>query len=270
MRLSLALIALLLAAVPRVAQAQGPHVAPGSAGGGIATAAPEVERVRRIPIRAPFLLPNDGFPLFGLSETRAASVPSGEVEHGVSATAAAPAVEPKAEVAAPMAGRVRTRAETVYYAIEGTSRADLSAALRTRGPNLRGRRFFGMTEWEVSAGYRPVEEGGACRIDGLTVEVAITTHLPRWNRSVAVPASLRASWERFLHALDQHEHGHRVLAEEAGEAIRHRLLATTAPACDGLDLAAQRAMAAVMQEYEARNHAYDAKTGHGRTQGAIW
>lgn len=278
MRLSLVLFALLFAAAPRVAVAQGPNVVPGYAGGGVADGAstasrkvsPEAARVRRIPIRAPFMLPNAGFPLFGLSESRSSFVTSREADSDASVAAAIPAPEPKAETVEPMAGRVRTRTETEYYAIEGDSFADLSASLRKRGPNVRGHRFFGMTEWEVSAGYRPVEEADACRIDGLTVDVAITTHLPRWSRSATVPEALREAWGRFLQALDQHEHGHRALAAEAGEAIRHRLLATSAPACDRLDAVAQRAMAAVMQEYEARNVAYDARTEHGRTQGAVW
>lgn len=267
MRLSLALLALLFVAAPRVAQAQGPHVAPGHAGGGIAGAAPatypEAERVRRIPIRAPLTLPNEGFPLFGLSYPPSASAPSREANDASVAKAAAPSVEPKA-------GTVRTRTETVYYEVEGASRADLAAALQEHGPNLQGRRFFGMTEWEVSAGYRPIEGASGCAMDAITVEVAITTHLPRWDRSAPVPASLRGAWDRFLHALDRHEHGHRALAEDAAEAIRGRLLATTASTCDRLDLAAQRTMAAVMREYEARNLAYDAETGHGRTQGAVW
>jgi predicted secreted Zn-dependent protease len=127
-----------------------------------------------------------------------------------------------------------------------------------------------MTEWEVSAGYRPVAGANTCGLTGLTVEVVITTHLPRWDRSTAAPESLSNAWDRFLHALTEHEDGHRALAKEAADVIRQRLLAATAPACERLDLVAQREMAAVMQEYEVRNHAYDAATGHGRTQGAIW
>jgi predicted secreted Zn-dependent protease len=223
------------------------------------------DAVRRIPARAPLALPNAGFPLFAPGHADAESPRAGNTSAETAATAEAVAT---AEGRA--AGSVRARAETVYYEVSGTSEADLAAALRTRGPKVRGRQFFGMTEWEVSAGYRPVTGAGACSIDALTVEVAVTTHLPRWARTPSAPRSLSRAWERFLRALTEHEHGHRALAEEAADAIRHRLATVTASTCERIDGEAQREMAAVMREYEARNRAYDAETGHGRTQGAVW
>ena len=122
----------------------------------------------------------------------------------------------------------------------------------------------------MSAGYRPIEDGGGCAIDDLTIEVSVTTHLPRWSRAAAAPSSLRGAWDRFVTALDQHERGHRVLAERAAETVRHRLLTISAPTCDRLDVEARQEMSVVMQEYERRQLAYDAETGHGRTQGAVW
>lgn len=280
----LVLLVLLLVAFPRLAEAQrsctdrprfdegglGPPVvvtpdhdrAGGGALGGGAAAYMETERVRRIPVRAPLALPIPGFALFAPSASRVAPSPA-DVSARSETEAAAPRV-------APRAGVVRARTAMVYYEVEGKSRAALAAALQAHGPDLHGRRFFGMTEWEVSAGYLPAKRASACAIDDLTVEVAIKTHLPRWNRSASVPESLSGAWSQFLRALVQHERGHRMLAEEAAEAIRHRLSAASASSCDRLDATAQRVMVSVMQEYESRNRAYDAETNHGRTQGAVW
>jgi len=278
-------VLLVLALSPRAAEAQRsasspanwwdaqalaslPIIEPGTAhraGGGIvdAPAAPHlaVESVRPIPVRDAFAVPNVGFPLFALDERHPAR-PTNEP------------VEPRlVETALPdPAGSetVQRRAETVYYDIEGRSWSDLAAALRERGPRAHGRQFFGLTEWEMSVEYRPIAGGAGCAVDDLNIEVSVTTHLPRWSRAAAAPTTLRRAWGRFVAALGQHEQGHRVLAERAAETASRRLRAASAPTCDRLDAEARSEVATVMGEYERRQLAYDAETGHGRTQGAVW
>lgn len=239
--------------------------APYRAGGGIAEA-PAIpdragESVHPIPIRTAFAIPNAGFPLFTFDERY--------YEDPVEDPAESLLEEPVPPAPA-RAETVQRRAETVYYDIEGRSWSDLAAALRARGPRAHGRQFFGLTEWEMSVEYRPTEGGAGCAIDDLTIEVSVTTHLPRWSRAVAAPTSLRRAWNRFVAALGQHEQGHRALAERAAETVSRRLLAASASTCDRLDAEARREVATVMEEYEARQLAYDADTEHGRTQGAVW
>jgi len=233
----------------------------------------DAERVHRIPVREPAALPNDTPAPLAAETRRPVPLPVSEP------TADVASAEPLPEAAAPpvtasavptRTGTVATRAETVYYEIEGLSRGEITAALRAHGPNVRGQQFFGLTEWEMSAGYLPAEVEDGCAIDDLTVQVAIKTHLPRWPSDAVASEALSGAWKRFITALDEHEQGHRVLAEEAAETVRHRLLAISAPTCDRLDGVARREMAVVMQEYERRQLAYDAETGHGRTQGAVW
>ncbi|MEP0546279.1 MAG: DUF922 domain-containing protein [Rhodothermales bacterium] len=165
---------------------------------------------------------------------------------------------------------MRSYAEKVYYDIEGDTPHALAVQLGKRGPQARGRRFFGMTEWEVNAEYRWRERPSGCSIDELTVHVAVQTHLPRWRRPAHASPSLRGAWSQFLAALDGHEDGHRALAEEAAESIRRRLGALRARTCGRIEAQAHREMVALLNEYERRNLAYDAETGHGRTQGAVW
>jgi predicted secreted Zn-dependent protease len=284
-------VLLLLALSPHVAEAQRSLVAshPGGwwdeqplaplpihgpdashrAGGGISDGASaprsEAESMRPISVRSPLAVPNAGFPLFALDEQPSATDYAESTASRPETTTPTVASMPSART-----GTVQRRAETLYYDIEGLSRMDLAAALREHGPTIHGRQFFGLTEWEMSAGYRPVEGESGCAIDDLTIEVSVTTHLPRWSRAAAAPSSLRSAWDRFVAALDQHERGHRVLAERAAETVRHRLLVLSAPTCDRLDVRARQEMSVVMQEYERRQLAYDAETGHGRTQGAVW
>lgn len=296
MRLSLALLlGLLLALHPRFTQAQGhqiAHVVPtldlyvglplvsaalerpalDRAGGGVARGRGGVELMAenerwKVPIRAPYALPSPAFTLFVPAYLRAVtpSVPAPEPGPDVAAVALEAETMPAVH-----AGTVQARSETTYYEVSGKSRAAIAAALRQHGPRIQGTQFFGLTEWKVSAEYRPTERAAGCGIDDLTVHVAVQTHLPRWTPAAGAPADLDRAWDRFVTALDEHEHGHRALAEEAADAIRQRLATVRTPACDQLDPVAHQEMIGVMKEYESRNIAYDRATGHGRTQGAVW
>lgn len=242
-------------------------------------ARPGAERMRRVPVREPAALPSDALPPVAPETRRPTAAPAGEPAPGVDAASAEPLAEAAAPPAAPpmassavesRTGTVAANAETVYYEVEGLSRSEISAALRAHGPSVRGQQFFGLTEWEMSAGYLPAKIEGGCAVDDLTVRVSTTTHLPQWPSDAVASEALREAWDRFVMALTHHEHGHRVLAEQAAEVVRQRLLTVSAPTCAALDGMARGAMADVMREYEARQHAYDADTEHGRTQGAVW
>ena len=167
-------------------------------------------------------------------------------------------------------GIVSLRIEKVYYDVEGETPDALAAQLVRYGPQVSGKRYFGLTEWEVNAEYRWVRQPIGCSVHSLFVQASVQTHLPRWGRSAAASRELRGAWNRFLHALDWHEHGHRALAEEAAEAIRVRLAALHAPSCAHLEAQAHRAVIVVLNEYETYNNAYDVATDHGRSQGAVW
>ena len=167
-------------------------------------------------------------------------------------------------------GVVHSHTEKVYYDVEGDTPHALAVQLGQRGPQARGKRYFGMTEWKVNAEYRWRERPGGCSINDLTVRVEVQTHLPRWRRPAHASPSLRGAWSRFLLALDGHEEGHRVLAEEAAESIRRRLGALRTATCERIETRAEREMMALLNEYERRNLAYDMETGHGRVQGAVW
>ncbi len=170
----------------------------------------------------------------------------------------------------PDIGTVQLHNETVYYDVEGRTPYTLLEHLTEHGPVVNGKRFFGLTEWEVNAEYRWKEHTTRCSIEDLTVRVMVKTHLPQWHPPAGTPFETRTAWDRFVRALDEHEDGHRRFAEEAGEAIRWRLISLHTPTCDRIREEAQRVVVAVLDEYDAHNRAYDAETGHGRTQDAVW
>lgn len=170
----------------------------------------------------------------------------------------------------PEVGVVETHVDLVYYDVQGETLQALAASLSERGPRQGGRRFFGLTEWEVNAEYRWVERPTGCGVEDIVVRVAITTHLPRRRSSGRAATRSDVAWERFVRDLDAHEAGHRTLAAEAGNAIRWQLVTLNRPTCQTMKREAERAIAEILNTYEARNRAYDRRTGHGRTQGAVW
>jgi predicted secreted Zn-dependent protease len=187
-------------------------------------------------------------------------------------SATSPKAQPQVYIGdrAAQPGTVSIHVEKVYYDVEGSTPDALAAQLGRHGPQVSGERYFGLTEWEVHAEYRWDKGRGGCRIKNLRVRASVQTHLPRWRRAATAPTPLSGAWRRFLAALDWHEHGHRILAEEAAESIRVKLAALRAPDCAQVEASAYEEMYAVLNEYERYNEDYDAATDHGRTQGATW
>lgn len=170
----------------------------------------------------------------------------------------------------PEVGRVETAMEVVHYDLVGTTLQDLAASLAVQGPRQDGRRFFGLTEWEVNVEYRWSELDTGCVMQDVVVRVAIQTTMPRWRPRGQVHPRTKHAWDRFVRALDAHERVHQELSAEAGDALRWRLVGLREPTCETMEPTAERAIADILGEYEARNRAYDHRTGHGRTEGAVW
>lgn len=174
-----------------------------------------------------------------------------------------------AETPSTALGLLEERTETVYYDVHGRTPYALASSLATHGPEHNGERYFGMTEWEVRASYGRRVEAGTCRLTDIAVHLDVDISLPRW-RNGAEEDALRTEWDAFVHALDEHEHGHRALAVEAADTIRQRLVTLRADDCRTLWRKAETTMIAVMADYDERHRAYDLFTNHGYTQGVVW
>lgn len=168
------------------------------------------------------------------------------------------------------AGTVVERVDFAYYDIEGDSPHTLSAALATHGPEYGGHRFFGMTEWSLSADYRVDKTAAGCTLADITVMIDVETQLPHWRESWRSDGALRTEWYRFLGALDRHERGHRDLAREAADAVRRHLAEFKTDNCTTVRREAHWVAVDVMNDFDARHRAYDLSTGHGHSQGAVW
>lgn len=165
---------------------------------------------------------------------------------------------------------VRLALTTRYYDVSGRSAGDLLAAMQRLGPRQGSEAFFGLTNSELEYTYRYASVRGRCRTQNVVVTVGLTLTLPRWTIPRGTPYALERDWRRFERALRTHEDGHRRLAEDEAAAL-HRALATlSAPTCAALDTAARQQAESVRARYGTTHRTYDARTQHGRTQGAVW
>lgn len=164
----------------------------------------------------------------------------------------------------------RASAEYVFYDVGGDTPGRVWASMREGSANTLGTtRTFGRTEWEVT--WRARWEGpGMCRVRSAEVQLTTRITLPRWVPPSDAPAELAALWNAFIRALSLHEARHADNAAAAARALRRELEAASAPSCGMMDGRTRTAASQVLEEYRERDRAYDERTRHGTTEGAVW
>jgi predicted secreted Zn-dependent protease len=159
---------------------------------------------------------------------------------------------------------VRVTERRREYEVTGSTAGQLRDVIALLGPRRGGRTFVACTDWVVTWSYVRAEGPEGFRVGDATVDVEVTLVIPRWRPPRSAGADLIATWQDDLAALAAHEAGHRDLAIEAGCAIRAALDALgPAPSREALDEDARSRAAAILEEYRARERAYDEATGHG-------
>ena len=164
-----------------------------------------------------------------------------------------------------LAARPTYRETTDRYAVHGTRMEQLRAGL-TRGP----RGFAAYTAWRVDWRYTYAVSPSSCRVSSSTVRVEVRFTYPLWSERARGPAGLRTRWDRFLQRLRVHEAGHRLNGVRAGNEVSSLLAAAISrPTCAALGLAVDARAKTIVQRHARADKTYDARTDHGRTQGAV-
>ncbi len=161
-------------------------------------------------------------------------------------------------------------AEIDYYDVSGNSAKELRDQMRQKGPfGKDGKRYDARTDWHVSWNYRyqPFPEG--CRFTELQTTFTVTIILPNWS-SVGASAALVRKWERYMSALRLHEDGHQSNGVKAAEEIQALQSLRSSAGCPALMKEFQSKADSIFDKYRAADDAYDASTGHGRSQGATF
>jgi predicted secreted Zn-dependent protease len=118
---------------------------------------------------------------------------------------------------------------------------------------------LGAATFATSLTYATNAAGRISRVD-LTFSLGI--EMPVWTRYASRPEAERREWDRFYHALLEHERGHIAIFRREAQPTYARLLAATAATINS-----------VLEQETARiqglSDAYDRTTDHGRRQKSV-
>jgi predicted secreted Zn-dependent protease len=152
--------------------------------------------------------------------------------------------------------------KTGYYDVQGSDLRSLLASLNARGQH------HGRAVWKLGYKFKQRQGAGVCQVESLSTELELVMTLPRWSPPAGAAASLVASWERYVAALRVHEEGHLEHGRGAERDFRAVAASLSAPDCAALDQALRQLYASILSDYQVRDTAYDARTEHGKSQGA--
>ena len=143
-----------------------------------------------------------------------------------------------------------------------------SSLLKAAPMRENGQAYLGHTSWHVrwNLHWRS-DAGGRCTLDRLHTHLQATITLPQ-----RAPGDGRAekAFETFSQALHEHELRHLAIARKAAQAIDERIWQLpTMPTCNALNQAANQMGERVLDEARSEGRAYDQRTGHGRSEGAV-
>jgi predicted secreted Zn-dependent protease len=153
-----------------------------------------------------------------------------------------------------------------YYEVSGTTAAELYTSMRQAAP-LEG---FGQTRWDVSWSMRWLPTAGVCRATLVQVTLRTEVRLPHWEPGPGASPELVAQWRAFVENLRSHENGHLEIAVAAAREVERELRQVQTPLCASMQGVGNQAGERVLAGLRARDRAYDQRTHHGFTQGAVW
>src|SRR5688572_5765820 len=170
-------------------------------------------------------------------------------------------------------GRVLAQSNVVrktnYYAMTGSSMRDIQQSLRQTRPWKDKSAHDGSTEWRIQWNAFVGRNGDLCYCSSFATTTIIMITLPRWIPPTNTPPTVRATWARYLAALEQHEAGHADIALAATAEMHKRIKEIGGESdCDALRTKVKNECQAILDSHRAREKEYDEQTRHGVTQGA--
>jgi predicted secreted Zn-dependent protease len=158
-----------------------------------------------------------------------------------------------------------------YYDVDGASAQEIRADLDRRGPidGYEHRHFDAVTRWRVRWEYTYEPTATGCEIGTVSTAVDVTYSFPRLSANSAAPADVRHAFAHYLQRLLVHEKGHAQNGIDIAKRIENSIRALhAASSCDGLSAAANSLGRSLIKEANRLDIDYDARTEHGKTQGA--
>ncbi len=170
----------------------------------------------------------------------------------------------------PIAAGVHVEDHLETWNIPARNASGVYNALRFGIPQAGGFGHAGYLQWNLRWTYRPIVDSSGCRVAEADVYLRTTLTLPVWNPPPQVAAMVVSEWDRFLHAVEVHEQGHRLIAVTAARRIREAIMGVAAPSCAVLPSLVKIATAPLLDELRRTEEQYDTETHHGATQGVAF
>lgn len=104
------------------------------------------------------------------------------------------------------------------------------------------------------------EAGG--KVTEASVTIPITMEMPNWTGASGAGKNVKAEWDRVMAALRKHEDGHVALVHEHFDGLADKMLGLSRKDAEAL-------FDKTGKDLQKASDAYDAKTKHGETQGAV-
>lgn len=152
-------------------------------------------------------------------------------------------------------------AKMTFYDVGGVTTEQIRERMTARHPKAT-RGFDAAARWQYRWSW-PGYGSSSCRLASAKVTVEVVVFFPRWTKPKAAPGPVVAAWRRYSLALAKHEKGH---VDRAVAGVPAVVRAIKSSSCTRADAAAR----AQLDRINESNQAYDARTGHGKTQGATF
>lgn len=159
---------------------------------------------------------------------------------------------------------------TNFYSVTGATIPELRQSIRENRPWKQRVGHDAMTDWLVNWQFTVVPVADGCRCVSFITRTEIAITLPRWTAPAEAPEATRKVWRQYIEALERHEAGHGAIALAAAAELGKRIQSPGATAdCDELKRWIEGMCPLVIAGFRSRDQAYDEKTRHGETQGAM-
>jgi predicted secreted Zn-dependent protease len=158
-----------------------------------------------------------------------------------------------------------------YYDVDGATAQEIRTDLNQRGPidGHEHRHFDAVTHWYVRWRFTYGDGANNCEIASVSTNVDVTYAFPRLRSESAAPAELRQAFSGYLEKLLTHEKGHAEIAIDIAAQIEKDIRSLPpAPTCASLGEIANNLGRFLMKKANLLEIDYDARTVHGKTQGA--
>lgn len=154
-------------------------------------------------------------------------------------------------------------ATMIFYEISGSTEDELREQMSALGPaEDDGTHFDAYTRWRIGWNWPGYGEN-VCTLSEAVVTYEVTVTFPHWVPPADASPELLAKWSDYITALAGHEKGHVDNVVDNYTVLEKAVKDAT---CTSADDAAQ----AVIEVIRQNDLDYDAETGHGATQGAVF